>query len=129
MISFFIKLLVSSPNIERERYHKAILFLPVIILADTEGIVILSLMISFWITSSPPDHTLTSSILTIVHLGPRICLTTSRRERFWIPLPFTFTIISNGLRPACAAGEDLMTSSITTPASFLTKYAPIPSIV
>jgi hypothetical protein len=98
--------------IEILMYQNVSFFVHVMILPFTEGIISLSLVISFSMTSLIPSLDILSMIsLTFVHLGPLISLTACCTSRFLVDQVLIIMILSSILTHARNAGDHFITSS------------------
>ncbi|MEI7918677.1 MAG: hypothetical protein WCH65_00210 [bacterium] len=94
-------------------YPIVLLFIPVSVFPFTEGIVSLSLVISFSISCLAQVLVILSIVsFTFVHFGHLILLTASFTSSAFVDQVLIITILSSIWSPAINAGEPLTTSSI-----------------
>gem|GEM_PF-544053 len=109
---FLSKVSVSSPMIEILIYQIREDLDQVSILLVTEGMMSLSLVISFSNRSFLPSLDILSMVsFTKVHFGHLICWTASWTSRFLVDQVLIIRILSSILSHARKAGDHLMTSS------------------
>jgi len=111
--SFLSRFSVSVHITDISKYH--MFFVHVMISLETDGIEIVSLIISFSKTSFVPSlFILSIRKETVLHFRHLICFTASFIESSFVGFSSIITILSNGNNHHLKAGESFIISSINT---------------